>query len=94
MKGYWVAHVTVTDADQYQRYIEGSAVAFKKFGAQILARGGEHTILEGNGHQRNVIIQFSSYQQALDCYNSSEYQSAKKLRREAGVADIMIVEGA
>ncbi len=94
MKGYWVAHVTVTDADQYQYYVEGSAVAFKKYGAQILARGGEHTNLEGEGHARNVIIQFHSYQQALDCYNSPEYQSAKELRANAGIANIMIVEGA
>jgi len=94
MKGYWVAHVTVTDADQYQHYINGSAVAFKKYDAQILARGGAHTNLEGDGHARNVIIQFPSYQQALDCYNSPEYQSAKELRANAGIANIMIVEGA
>ncbi|VAV91773.1 FIG01306808: hypothetical protein [hydrothermal vent metagenome] len=94
MKGYWVAHVTVTDADQYQKYIEGSGVAFKKYGAGILARGGQHTILEGNGHARNVIIEFPSYQDALDCYNSPEYQMAKEKRRDAGIADILIVEGA
>jgi len=94
MKGYWVAHVTVTDADQYQKYIDGSGVAFKKYGANILARAGQHTILEGNGHSRNVIIEFSSYQNALDCYNSPEYQSAKEHRKNAGIADVMIVEGA
>lgn len=94
MKGYWVAHVTVTDADQYQKYIEGSAVAFKKYNATILARGGEHSILEGNGHARNVIIEFSSYAEALACYNSDEYQTAKVHRKDAGIADIMIVEGA
>jgi len=94
MKGYWVAHVTVTDANQYQKYIEGSAVAFKKYDAKILARGGQHTILEGNGHARNVILEFPSYQAALDCYNSPEYQMAKEKRRDAGIADILIVEGA
>ncbi len=94
MKGYWVAHVTVTNADQYQKYIEGSAIAFKKYNANILARGGQHTILEGNGHARNVIIEFPSYADALACYNSPEYQSAKENRIDAGIADIMIVEGA
>ena len=94
MKGYWVAHVTVTDAGQYQKYIKGSAIAFKKYGANILARGGQHTIFEGDGHARNVIIEFPSYQDALNCYNSSEYQSAKENRKDAGIANIMIVEGA
>ena len=94
MKGYWVAHVTVTNADQYKKYIEGSAVAFKKYHANILARGGRHTVFEGNGHARNVIIEFPSYEDALACYNSPEYQSAKTHRKDAGIADIMIVEGA
>lgn len=94
MKGYWIAHVTVTDADQYQKYVAGSAVAFKKFNAKVLARGGQHIILEGNGHARNVVLEFLSYKDALDCYNSPEYQSAKAHRNDAGVADIMIVEGA
>ena len=94
MKGYWVAHVTVTDADQYQKYVEGSAVAFKKYDAKILARGGQHTIFEGDGHPRNVVIEFPSYQAAFDCYNSPEYQTAKAHRTDAGIANIMIVEGA
>lgn len=93
MKGYWVAHVTVTNPEAYQGYIEGSAVAFKKYGARILARAGAHTILEGDGHSRNVIIEFDSYQTALDCYNSEEYQAAKSKRADAGIANIMIVEG-
>ncbi len=94
MKGYWVAHVTVTDADQYQQYIEGSAIAFKKYDAKILARGGRHTNLEGDGHARNVIIEFPSYETALACYNSPEYQAAKEKRENAGIPYIMIVEGA
>ena len=94
MKGYWIAHVTVTDQTQYQKYIEKSAVAFKKYQAKILARGGNHTILEGNGHARNVIIEFASYQDALDCYKSPEYQDAKTERKDAGIADIVIIEGA
>lgn len=93
MKGYWIAHVTVTDTEQYQKYVEGSAVAFKKFNAKALARGGQHTILEGDGHARNVVLEFPSYQHALDCYNSPEYQSAKAYRKDAGIANIMIVEG-
>jgi uncharacterized protein (DUF1330 family) len=94
MKGYWVAHVTVTDPDQYQEYIEGSAVAFKKYNANILVRGGRYSGLEGNSHPRNVIIEFPSYDDALACYNSPEYQLAKEKRANAGIADIVIIEGA
>ena len=30
MKGYWIAHVTVTDPDQYKFYAEGAGLAFRK----------------------------------------------------------------
>jgi uncharacterized protein (DUF1330 family) len=93
-KGYWIAHVTVTDPDRYHTYIEGSRVAFETYGAKILARGGKYSGLEGNHRPRNVVIEFASYEQALECYNSPEYQSARKRRIGAGEADIIIVEGA
>ncbi len=45
-KAYWVAHVTVTDPEPYKLYAEGASVAFKKYGANILARGGKFEDLE------------------------------------------------
>ncbi len=93
-KAYWIAHVTVTDADQYKHYAGDAPIAFKKFGATILARGGSSQQMEGKGRPRNVVIEFPSLQAALDCYNSTEYQSAKARRQGAGEADIVIVEGA
>lgn len=92
-KGYWIAHVTVTDPDRYQGYVEGSRAAFEKYGAHILARGGRHSGLEGHHRPRNVVIEFESYERALECFNSPEYQAAKKKRIGAGDADIIIVEG-
>ncbi len=92
-KAYWIAHVTVTDPDNYSLYANGAPKAFEKYGAKILARGGAFEQLEGSGHARNVVIEFASMQTALDCYNSDEYQSAKMHRKDAGLADIVIVEG-
>jgi uncharacterized protein (DUF1330 family) len=92
-KAYWIAHVTVSNPDQYKFYATDAGIAFKKYNAQILARGGSHEIMEGNGRPRNVVIEFSSLQSAIDCYNSEEYQSAKDKRAGAGEADIVIVEG-
>ncbi|MDE2447165.1 MAG: DUF1330 domain-containing protein [Alphaproteobacteria bacterium] len=92
-KAYWIAHVTVYNPDQYKFYASDAGIAFKKFNAQILARGGAHEQMEGNGRPRNVVIEFPSLQAALDCYRSEEYQSAKAKRKDAGEADIVIVEG-
>jgi uncharacterized protein (DUF1330 family) len=92
-KGYWIARVTVTEPDQYKLYAESAPLAFKKYGAAILARGGTFQQMEGDGRPRNVVIEFPSLQAAIDCYNSPEYQEAKAKRQGAGVAEIVLVEG-
>ncbi|MFS4438932.1 DUF1330 domain-containing protein [Paracoccaceae bacterium GXU_MW_L88] len=92
-KAYWIAHVTVTNPDPYKLYAEGASEAFREFGAKVLARGGAVQQLEGEGHPRNVVIEFESMDQALACYHSEAYQNAKKHREGNGIANIMIVEG-
>lgn len=92
-KGYWIAHVTVTDAEQYQHYASATREAFQKFGANILARGGAFRQMEGEGRPRNVVIEFPSLEAAIACYNSTEYQAAKAKRAGAGIAEIVLVEG-
>ena len=92
-KAYWIAHVTVTNPEQYQKYVEASRAAFTKYGAVMLARGGAFEQMDGQGHARNVVIEFASLQQAKECYNSPEYQHAKSLRASAGIANLVLVEG-
>jgi uncharacterized protein (DUF1330 family) len=92
-KAYWIARVTVTNPDQYKGYADLAPVAFKRYNARILARGGRHENLEGEGRPRNVVIEFPSFDDAIACYKSAEYQAAKAKRDGAGIADIVIVEG-
>jgi uncharacterized protein (DUF1330 family) len=93
MKAYWIARVTVSDPDRYKLYAESAPEAFRRYGAKILARGGRCEQMEGEGRPRNVVIEFSSYADAIACYNSPEYQAARAKRLGAGEADIVIVEG-
>jgi uncharacterized protein (DUF1330 family) len=92
-KGYWIAHVTVTNPEQYKLYASSTAPAFQKYGGTILAPGGAFQQMEGKGHPRNVVIEFPSLQAAIDCYSSAEYQEAKAKRQGAGIAEIVLVEG-
>ena len=92
-KGYWIAHVTVTEPERYKLYASAAPLAFKKYGATILARGGNSQQMEGDGRPRNVVIEFPSLEAAIDCYNSAEYQSARSHRKGAGIADVVLVEG-
>ena len=93
MKAYWIAQVTVYDPDQYGLYAQSAPEAFRKYNARTLARGGRCEQLEGSGRPRNVVIEFDSFEDALACYNSPEYQAARARRQGAGEADIVIVEG-
>lgn len=92
-KGYWVAHVDVTDPEGYKGYVARNGKAFAKYGARFLVRGGQFEAREGASRSRNVVIEFKDYETALACYNSPEYAEAKKYRANASVADMIIIEG-
>ena len=93
-KGYWIAHITVTDADAYPEYIRLDTPVVERFGGRFVVRGGQSSAPEGPVKDRHVVIEFPDYQTALDCYNSDEYQAAAKIRQGASDSDIVIVEGA
>jgi uncharacterized protein (DUF1330 family) len=93
-KGYVIAHAVVTDAEKWGQYVAKSKVALDKFEGKLIVRGGKCEIVEGsNGTQRNVVLEFPSYEHALGYAKSPEYAEAKALRRGAGTIDITIVEG-
>ncbi|WP_327440463.1 DUF1330 domain-containing protein [Pseudomonas donghuensis] len=94
MKAYWIAHVDVTDPEQYQQYTQRAPAAFAAFGGTLLARGGRSEALEGRATpQRSVVIEFESYERALACYRSDEYQQACVFRQGVARAEVIIVEG-
>ena len=92
-KGYWIARVDVTDPEAYKLYVAGAGPAFERFGAKFLARGGSHSPMEGTARARNVVIEFPSADAARACWNSPEYQAARKHRLGASEAELVIVEG-
>lgn len=49
--------------------------------------------MEGNCRSRNTIVEFPTYQAALDCWHSAEYQAAKSLRDKTCKIDITVLEG-
>jgi len=92
-KGYWIARVDVTDDEQYKGYVAANAEPLKKHGGRFLVRGGRFEGVEGSSRARNVVVEFPSYQAALECYRSPEYQRAVALRLPASTADLVVIEG-
>ncbi len=92
-KGYVIAHAIVTDPENWAKYAAATKVALDKFGGKPIVRGGKCEIVEGNGTQRNVVLEFPSYEAALGYAKSAEYAEARKYRVGAGSIDLTVVEG-
>jgi uncharacterized protein (DUF1330 family) len=102
-EGYWVAHITITDLAAYKQYAALFKPAFKKFGARDIIRGakaspgypggGRFEVKEGSLKDRHVVIEFDTYEQALACYDSPEYQATAKFREQVAQVDLLIIEG-
>lgn len=92
-KGYWIGHVDVTDPAGYEAYMAADMMPIGKFGGRFLVRGGSCDIVEGRMRARPVVLEFPSYEGALACYRSPDYQAAKKLRKGKVEIDLVIIEG-
>lgn len=92
-KGYWITRVNVTDQAKYDAYRKDNGGALHKFGGRFLVRGGTFENPEGRSKPRNVVIEFPSYQAAVDCYHSAEHQAAKAKRIGGADVDFIVIEG-
>ena len=70
-----------------------NAAPLKEYGARFLVRGGHFESPEGTSRARNVVLEFPTYEAALDCWKSPEYQAAIKLRQPVSTFDLVIIEG-
>jgi len=91
--GFWIVRVDIKDMETYKSYIAANADPLKKYGAKFLVRGGKFENVEGTSRERNAVIEFPSYEQAVQCWHSPEYQAAIRLREPVSTADLVIVEG-
>ncbi len=94
MKAFWIAvYKDLNDVENLKSYAKKAGPVIKKYNGKILVRGGKAKTLEGNHSPRTVIIEFPNINDAVKCYNSEEYQSAKKEVKGILNRHIQIVEG-
>ena len=72
-KGYWIVRVDIADQERYKAYVAANAGPLAKFGARFLVRVGRFENPEGTSRTRNAVIEFPTYQAALDCWHSPAY---------------------
>jgi len=94
MKGYWIVKANTINATKQNEYAPLASVAVKKYGGKYLVRGGVNITKEGLEYERNVVIEFDSYQLAQKAYASEEYNYAKSILGDDKDRILTIVEGA
>ena len=92
-KGYWIVRVDIADQEKYKAYVAANAEPLRKYGARFLVRAGQFENLEGASRTRNAVIEFPTYQAALNCWKSPEYQRAIELRKDVSTIDLIVIEG-
>ena len=93
-KGYLViCYREIRDQEKLKTYAKLAPGAMLPRGAQILVRDGRVAAFEGGLAERTVLVEFPSFEEAVDAYNSPEYQSAVAALGDGAVRDFRIVEG-
>lgn len=89
MSAFFIATVTVKDAEKFQEYAVKSKATFDLFGAEIIARGKYQGTLTGHAnHQATAVVKFKDMDSLEKWYKSNEYQALITLRDQA--ADMTI----
>ena len=93
-KGYWISlYLKVENQDNLKKYAETVTPIIKSYGGKPLVRGGKYETFEGDNFNRTVIWEFPSYEIAMECHKSKEYQAGWDLAKETTKRNMQIVEG-
>ena len=94
MAGYWIVRGSqIRDPEALEQYGKLWPEIAARFGAEVIAGKGRVDTREGPGFARQLIVRFDSYEQAVACYDSPEYQQAMVLAQRASDRELAIVEG-
>jgi uncharacterized protein (DUF1330 family) len=72
LKGYWVGLVDVPDAEAYKPYLEANRGPIGSFGGRYIIRGGTREVVEGSARDKLVVIEFESYDKAIEGYDGPQ----------------------
>ena len=94
MKGYVVCvYKSISNEEKLKEYAIKARASVEKYKGKFLIRGGRSTSNEGDKSPRTVVIEFPSYDEANNFYNSKEYQDGWSLAKDTTERNLQIVEG-
>ena len=94
MKGYWVAlYKKINNTEKLKEYADKVTPVIKSYGGKPLVRGGKYQCLEGENFLRTVIWEFPSYEAAIECHESKDYQDGWTLAKDTTQRNLQIIQG-
>lgn len=94
MPAYVIAHIDVTDPQNYEEYKKMSPTSIAHYGGRFLVRGPKPEVLEGTWDpKRLVLLEFPSVARAREWWASAEYAPAKAKRQATSIGTLIILEG-
>ena len=93
-KGYWISlYSKVENQENLKKYSEAVIPIIKSFGGVPLIRGGAHETYNGEDFIRTVVWEFPSYEKAVECHDSAEYQAGWSLAKDTTIRHMQVIEG-
>ena len=94
MTAYWMARSKINNPENYSKYTSLVGDILQKYGGKPLSRGGKFQMMEGPDYfKRFVIVEFPTFEDAVACFESDEYQAAAEYRRNgSGEVETVIMD--
>ena len=91
---YVLTEVTIHDRIAYQEYEAEFMPIVERYGGELIAVTDDPTVLEGLcSEMRVVLIRVETRQDALDWYDSQEYQQLAVIRRATSTGTDLLING-
>ena len=93
-KGYWISlYSKVENQENLKKYSEAVIPIIKSFGGVPIIRGGNYQTYNGEDFIRTVVWEFPSYEKAIECHDSAEYQAGWGLAKDTTIRHMQVIEG-
>ena len=93
MAAYIIVQANITDKEKYKEYLNKVTSIVEKYSGEYLVRGGKYETHDGDSFLRSVVWEFPSYDKAVECHNSTDYQKGWGLAKETTSRHMQIIEG-
>ena len=93
-KGYFVsAHRSEANPEKRAAYLKLAGPAIEKYNGNILAITNKIKVFEDGKVEQTVVIEFESFEKAVECIDSKEYQDALLALDGGANRDCRVFEG-